>query len=311
MTTSKNSMEYEPVISPTYSNLTLATYSELIKSKQTFLLVYTTIFAYLISAWNNGIVLSDFLWITVGLFFAVSGSTLLNMYIDRDIDAIMERTKERALPSGKIPASTVLKHGILFTTAGILAVGVFINILTMIIVFLGFFFDVVIYSIIMKRRTKYSIIFGGVAGGLPALAGRTAALGRIDTIGILLSLFVVAWIPLHFLTLALVPKNLEGYKKANIPVWPIVSGITKTIRVITLSAMISASLILITAIFLGIHLFLLLPMAIFCYFILYQAFKNLKTPTNELTYKIFKLASIFMAIGFLLLFIGVIITSFL
>lgn len=301
--------EYEQPSSSSYPPISFSTYGELIKSKQTFLLVYTTVFAYLISAWNTGIIFSDFIWLIIGMFFAVSGSTLLNMYVDKDIDALMERTKDRPLPSGRIPPSTVLKHGILFTVAGILAIGVFVNFITMIVVFLGFFFDVVVYSLVLKRRTRYSIIFGGVAGGLPAMAGRTAVIGTIDLIAIFIGLFVLCWIPLHILTLALLPKNLEGYRNANIPMWPVVRSRNQTIRVITASAIICAVIIVFTGFLLEINVIAMLPLIIFCMYILFQAVANLKNPTDTRTFKIFKLASMFMVFAYLLLFIGVVLTS--
>ncbi len=154
------SQGYEKMEITIYPPLSFSSYTELIKTKQTFLLVYTTIFTYLVSAWNTtaGIRIWGLLWITISLFFAVSGSTLLNMYIDRDIDALMERTKNRPLPSGKIHPFTVLKHGFIFVIAGIFLSGIFINIITMFIVFFGFFFDVVVYSLWLKRRTRYSIL---------------------------------------------------------------------------------------------------------------------------------------------------------
>ncbi|MFX0012975.1 MAG: heme o synthase [Promethearchaeota archaeon] len=305
------SQEYEQLVPPLYPPLSISTYGELIKSKQTFLLLYTAIFAYFISAWQAGFDLWAFLWFTVSLFFAISGSTLLNMYVDRDIDALMERTKQRPLPSRRIPPSTVLKHGILFTVAGTVVVGIFTNIITMIVVFLGFFFDVVVYSLLLKRRTRVSIIFGGIAGGLPAIAGRTAVLGYIDLPAILMGFFVLCWIPLHILTLALIPKNLEGYKNARVPMWPVVSSQTQTIRVVTSSAILSASIVVLTGISLQINFLVLFPLILFCAFILFQAFANLKQPSQPRTFKIFKLASIFMAFAFLWLYVGVVLTSFL
>ncbi|MFX1517591.1 MAG: heme o synthase [Promethearchaeota archaeon] len=301
--------ELEDVTSYTYPPLSFSTYSELIKSKQTFLLLYTALFAYLISVWGTNIFLLHFIWFTIGLFFAITGSTLLNMYVDRDIDALMERTKDRPLPSKRIPPSTVLKHGVLFTGAGILTVGVFINLVTMVVVFFGFFFDVVVYSLWLKRRTRLSIIFGGVAGGLPAIAGRTAVLGYIDLVGILMGGFVLCWIPLHILTLALIPKNLEGYRNAKVPMWPVISSKTQTIRVITLSALLCALMIVLTGVALQIHFIPLLPLLGFSGFILYQSLVNLKHPSDELTFKIFKIASIYMAFAFLWLFIGVILNQ--
>jgi protoheme IX farnesyltransferase len=303
--------EYEQPLAVSYSQLSFSLYGELIKSKQTFLLVYTAIFAYLISAWTTtGINLSQLLWVTVGLFFAISGSTLLNMVIDRDIDALMERTKDRPIPSGRMPVSTALKHGLLFTFAGILSVGIFINIVTMVVVFLGFFFDVVVYSIWLKRRTKYSIIFGGIAGGLPAIAGRAAVIGTIDIVSITMALFVLCWIPLHILTLALIPKNLKGYKDAKVPMWPVVSSKEQTIRVISISAILSASAVILTGIFLEIYLLLLFPLIVFCSYVILQSLANLDQPSDQRTFKLFKLASMFMAIAFLWLFIGIIISFY-
>ena len=303
--------EYEQPLAVSHSHLNFSLYGELIKSKQTFLLVYTAIFAYLISVWTTtGIILMQLLWVTVGLFFTISGSTLINMVIDRDIDAIMERTKDRPIPSGRIPASTTLKHGLLFTLAGILSVGVFINVVTMVVVFLGFFFDVVVYSIWLKRRTKYSIIFGGIAGGLPVIAGRAAVIGTIDIVSITMAMFVLCWIPLHILTLALIPKNLKGYKDAKVPMWPVVSSKEQTIRVISISAILSASAIILTGAFLDIYLQLLVPLIMFSSYIILQSFANLKQPSDQRTFKLFKLASMFMAITFLWLFISVILTFY-
>ncbi len=309
---STTTQEYEsPVTTTSYSQLSFSLYGELIKSKQTFLLVYTAIFAYLITAWTtNGIIISQMLMVTVGLFLAVSGSTLLNMVIDRDIDAIMERTKDRPIPSGRMPVSTALKHGLLFTFAGILSVGLFINFVTMVIVFLGFFFDVVVYSIWLKRRTKYSIIFGGIAGGLPAIAGRTAVIGAVDIISITMAMFVLCWIPLHILTLSLIPKNLKGYKDAKVPMWPVVSGKAQTIRVISISAILSAITIILTSIFLNIYILLQLPLIIFSVYVIVQSLANLSKPSDQRTFKLFKLASMFMVIAFLWLFVGVVISSY-
>jgi len=301
----------EASMASTSSSLSLSILSELIKSKQTLLLLFTAVFAYLISAWTTtGIVVSTFLWLNVGLFLAISGSTLLNMVIDRDIDAIMERTKDRPVPSGRIPSSTVLKHGIIFTSLGVLSVGIFINFITMIAVFLGFFFDVVIYSLWLKRRTKYSIIFGGIAGGFPSIAGRAAAIGSIDLISISMAMLVLCWIPLHILSLALIPKNLKGYIDAKVPMWPVVTTKEQTIRVISLSAILSSIAIVITGLLLETYVLLLLPIIFVSFYVTIQSVLNLRQPTDHRTFKIFKLASMYMVFAFFWLFMGVVISTY-
>ena len=130
----------------------LALFGELIKARQTVLLVYTGVFSYLITVASlaEEIDWANLLHLAISLYFAVSGTTVLNMYIDKDIDAIMERTKDRPLPSGKVTASTVLIIGTVLTVVGIFLAFLTLNWLAALIVFFGFFFDVVIYSIWLK-----------------------------------------------------------------------------------------------------------------------------------------------------------------
>lgn len=286
--------------------LHLRLYLGLIKEKQTILLVFTSMLAYLISAYPT-ISLSDSLWLLFSMFLAVSGTTLLNMYIDMDIDKKMERTKDRALPSGKISPLSVLGHGLLYTVSGILFAGVFLNLTAMIIIFLGFFFDIVIYSMWLKRRTHFSIIFGGVAGGLPAIAGRVVFTGRIDLIAILMGVFILSWIPLHILTLALLPKTLEGYKNAEVPMWPVVRSKKETIVVITISSLISSITAIVISMLLDIYIVIKVLTVLIGLIMIGLSIMNLIKPTDKNTKIIFVSASIFMVIAFLLWFVGIVI----
>lgn len=287
----------------------LSIYGELIKAKQTMLLLYTGIFSYFITIVDSSIAFNwiEFLFLLISLFLAISGSTALNMYIDRDIDAIMERTKDRALPSGKVSPSFALINGIVLTFLGVLIAYLTLGWLTALIIFLGFFFDVVIYTIWLKRRTKFSIIFGGVAGGLPAMAGRVVILGSIDWVGIMFLLFILTWIPVHLLTLALIPKNYDGYKAAGVPMWPVVSSKNQTMRVIAIGAFASSLVLYESAQILNANAVIRIIIAICCAVLLILVIKNLIKPTNKLTFSIFKIASVYMLIGFLLLFLGVLI----
>ena len=286
----------------------LTLFGELIKARQTILLVYTGVFSYLISAVSLAVEINWFnlLHLAISLYLAVSGTTVLNMYIDRDIDAIMERTKDRPLPSGKVTASAVLTFGTIFTVLGIFLAFLTLNWLAALIVFLGFFFDVVVYSIWLKRRTKYSIIFGGIAGGLPAWAGRVAITGSLDWIGFLLLIFILTWIPVHILTIALIPRNFEGYKKAKVPMWPVVSSQTQTMRVIAISAFLSSIALYEAARLLGANGIIRIIWGVMSLFIIILSVKSLIKPTNKLTFLIFKIASLYMLLGFLLIFLGVI-----
>jgi len=296
----------------------LTLFGELIKARQTVLLLYTGVLSYLITVF--GLVPEieinwfNLLHLAISLYLAVSGTTVLKMYIDRDIDAIMERTKDRPLPSGKVTASTVLIVGTVLTVSGVVLAFLSLNLVTAIIIFFGFFFDVVVYSILLKRRTKYSIIFGGIAGGLPAWAGRTAILGSLpgikffglDWVGFLFLIFILAWIPVHILTIALIPKNFKGYKDAGIPMWPVVSSEKQTMRVIAIGAFISSVALYEVAQILDANSIIRIIWGVCCVIMIILVVKNLIKPSNKITFLIFKIASLYMVLGFLLVLIGVI-----
>jgi heme o synthase len=282
-------------------------YSELIKWKQTLLLIFTAIFTYLISAVENVFVLSDLIFLFISLFFTISGTTILNMYIDHDIDKIMERTKDRPVPSGKIPLNVVLINGIIITAIGLILSLIFLDWLTTLVIFLGFFFDFVIYSIWLKRRTKLSILFGGIAGGLPSLAGRVLAIQKIDNIGIYFLIFILTWIPVHILTLALFPHNLKGYTEANVPMWPVVSSKVETMRVIAWSTLINAVMIFLIACFIQTNLVIRFIIGFVSAFLVLLVIEDMIAPTQKKTFRIFKFASMFMVLGYILLYIGVLI----
>ena len=158
-------------------------YIQLIKTPQTALLLLTAVAGYR-SASNSEhsfiIIFSGM----VGLLLAISGTTALNMVFDHDIDTIMSRTKKRPLPTGSLSDFNATMFGI-----ALIAVGMFINlyisVIFAIVIFFGLFFDLVIYTFWLTRRSPLSIIFGGLSGGMPILAGRVLATGVIDLSGIL------------------------------------------------------------------------------------------------------------------------------
>ncbi|MHA1987720.1 MAG: UbiA family prenyltransferase [Promethearchaeota archaeon] len=276
-------------------------------------MLYTAIAAYFITVVELSQPFNwfDFVFLLISLFLAVSGATVLNMYFDRDIDAIMERTKGRPLPSGRVSASTVLINGIVLTFLGIFIAFLTLDWLTALVIFFGFFFDVVIYTIWLKRRTKFSIIFGGIAGGLPAMAGRIVVLvmaGKfpLDEVGMEFLLFILAWIPVHILTLALLPKNFNGYKEAKIPMWPVVSSEKQTMRVIALGAVVSSMTLYRMAHLLETSAIIRILIFVCDLIFLIYIIKNLIKPSNRLTFLIFKIASLYMILGFLVLYLGVV-----
>ncbi len=220
----------------------VAAYVALTKPKQTALLLATGVGSYALTA-------SPYMsWARFGagmaaLTLAVSGCTVLNMVLDRDIDAMMGRTSARPLPGGDIDVRVATVFGMAMSVAGV-GIAALLSPLFWAVVGCGFFFDLIIYTMWLKRRTPLSILFGGISGGMPALAGRVLVLGHIDAVGLLLAAGVVLWIPSHILTLS--TRYAGEYDGAGVPVWPVVFGSMATRRVIA-GATILAAVVLTTA----------------------------------------------------------------
>jgi protoheme IX farnesyltransferase len=194
----------------------LRTYWTLIKGLQTGLLLITGLAGYT-SARSPGTTWHPSLALTGSLFLAISGCTMLNMVFDRDIDAKMKRTAGCPLPSGQVDPNQALLVGLSLSWLGV-GWAFLLGSLYGAVVLAMMFFDVVVYTIWLKRRTPWSILWGGIAGGMPVLAGRVLGAGHIDLIALLLSMAVLLWIPTHIMTLGL--KYADDYRRAGVPIFP-------------------------------------------------------------------------------------------
>jgi len=278
----------------------LADYKALIKIRQTALLLITGFCAYTLT---QGLPFdpAEAVGMIGGLLLSISGCTALNMLIDRDIDARMGRTGDRPLAAGRMrPLDGALFGGSL-SLAG-LALSFALDWRFGVVIALGFAFDLLVYSLWLKRRTPLSIIFGGVSGGMPVLAGRVLALGRVDGVGILLAGSILLWIPSHILTLAL--RYAGDYRRAGVPVWPNVYGPRATRLVIAGANLLNASTLTICAFLLRVHplaLTLLLGASLGMFGL---ALRQLAAPTDARNWVLFKTASIYMLASSLLLTAG-------
>ncbi|MGE5464576.1 MAG: protoheme IX farnesyltransferase, partial [Syntrophothermus sp.] len=210
-------------------------YWPLIKSLQTGLLLSTGIAGYLSS--RPPFHLSTLLGLTVTLFLAISGSTIMNMWYDRDIDSKMRRTHKRPTVSGTLDPGEIFVVGMLISILGI-GGAVLMEPLYGLVVFGGWFFDVIVYTLWLKRRTCWSILWGGISGAMPILSGRVLAVGHVDLIGILLALSILFWIPTHTLTYSMKFRN--DYKNAGVPTFPERYGERFTRLLIALSSVLAA-----------------------------------------------------------------------
>ncbi|RCK74683.1 MAG: Heme O synthase, protoheme IX farnesyltransferase [Anaerolineae bacterium] len=272
-------------------------YWPLIKSLQTFLLLATGLAGYM-SARCPIFNLSTLLGLSGSLFLAIGGSTVLNMWWDRDIDARMGRTQKRPLPTGEVSSQETLRLGLILSVAG-LAWSAFLSPLYALVVFAGWFFDVVVYTIWLKRRTCWSIVWGGIAGGMPILAGRVLGTGSIDWIGILLSLSVLFWIPTHILTFAM--RFISDYQNAGVPTFPSCYGFSVTRATIAASSVLAAFAIGTASILIGVQWGFVRLLVVLSSGLLLLALGSLLRPNERVNFGLFKYASLYMLASMILL----------
>lgn len=152
----------------------------------------------------------------------------MNMWFDRDIDAIMKRTAKRPVPAGRIAADDALAFGMFLAAVSVMLMGLALNWVAAFILAFAIFFYVGVYTMGLKRRTPQNIVIGGAAGAFPPMIGWAATVGTVSLQPLLLFLIVFLWTPPHFWALALY-KN-EDYTRAGVPMLPVVAGKAATWR---------------------------------------------------------------------------------
>jgi len=168
------------------------------------------------------------LLVILGGYLMAGGANAVNMYLDRDIDDVMARTKLRPIPSGRMHATAVLAFGVGIATAATWMLATFVNVLTGALALAGFYFYVFIYTRWLKRSSPQNIVIGGAAGAFPPLVGWAAATGTLDLTAWYLFLIIFYWTPPHFWALAL--NKQRDYGNAGVPMAPLVWGERETIE---------------------------------------------------------------------------------
>jgi protoheme IX farnesyltransferase len=248
--------------------------------------------AHAIVHWNS------FLQMIPSLFLAISGSTILNMWWDRDIDAKMKRTHKRPTSAGQVTANEVLRLGLIVSILGI-GWAFWVNLLYGFIVFAGLFFDVVIYSMWLKRQTCWAILWGGISGAMPVLSGRVLAVGKIDPIGVLLALAILFWIPTHTLTFSL--KFFEDYKNAGVPTFPSAYGNHFTRVAIATSSILAGLAMSIASIWIGVAEGILALIIVLSAVLLFLSATVVFNPSDQTNLRLYKYASVYMLCTMLLI----------
>jgi len=277
-------------------------YVEVTKPPIVFLLVFTSL-ATMVIAWRHTLLPLTPTLLVVGLVAitaASAGCDTLTSYVDRDIDAVMRRTKHRPIPSGRITPNRALIWGLLLSALG-LALAYWINLWSFVWIALGVLDNVVVYSLILKRRSPLNIILGGISGGLPVMFGWSAVTNSVELLPILLAALVVLWIPGHIWSLAIFTK--DDYKRAKVPMLPVVTKLTTALRCIVSTVVLMIPFSLWVYLEGGFGPVYLLVAVLFGIWVLYINLKLFLHPNDKMAYKAFKVSSPYLFALFLAMII--------
>lgn len=269
---------------------TVKNYVEVTKPPIVFLLVFTSLATMLIAWKQTSLPLNPILLIiaTVAITAASAGCDTLTSYVDRDIDAVMRRTKNRPIPSGRILPRNALVWGLLLSALG-LGLAYWINALSFVWIAFGVIDNVVIYSLLLKRRSSWNIILGGVSGGLPVMFGWSAITNGVGLLPILLAALVVLWIPGHIWSLAIFTK--EDYQRARIPMLPVVTKLSTALRCIVSTVVLMIPFSLWIWVVGGFGWLYLAVAIVFGLWVLHINVKLFLHPDDKMAYKAFKVSS--------------------
>ena len=227
----------DEALAPAGSEARVSDYFSLLKPRVMTLVVFTG-FAGLLAAPGA---LHPLLAAVAVLCIAVAagGAGAINMWYDRDIDAVMRRTKSRPIPRGRVEASEALSFGVVLSLFSVMVMGLALNWTAAALLALANGFYVFVYTVWLKRRTSQNIVIGGAAGAFPPMIGWAAVTGGLSLEPLLLFLIIFAWTPPHFWALAL--YRATDYAKAGVPMLPVASGIRHTQGQILLYTVIMAA----------------------------------------------------------------------
>lgn len=221
----------DPGVEKSGISRTLRTYLELAKLRIVTLLLFTTVTAMIVAAQgipSLGVLLPTLL----GGALSAMGASAINQYLDRDLDAKMNRTARRPIPSGRVAPVNALIFGLALIVWSTLILWLWVNPLSAVLALGGAIYYVVIYTALLKRNTVVNIIIGGGAGAMPVLVGWAAVTGTLSYEALILFAIIFYWTPPHSWALALLVNS--DYARANVPMMPVARGEDVTRRQILL-----------------------------------------------------------------------------
>jgi protoheme IX farnesyltransferase len=201
-------------------------YIDLLKPRVMSLVVFTGLIGVLIAPVYINPFTAFVAVVAIALGSGAAGA--INMWYERDLDALMARTRNRPLPQGRIAPDDALGLGVLLSIFSVLLMAVATNYVAAALLVAAILFYVFIYTIWLKRRTPQNIVIGGAAGAFPPMIGWAAATGDVSAVGVALFLLIFLWTPPHFWALAL--YRSDDYRRAGVPMLPVVAGPRETKR---------------------------------------------------------------------------------
>ena len=214
----------------TTGGASVADYVEILKPRVMSLVVFTGFVGLVVAPGHLHPVLAAVAVLCIAVGAGAAGA--INMWYDRDIDALMRRTAGRPLPSGRMMPGEALGFGVVLGVGAVLVIGLAVNWVAAELLALTVGFYVLVYTIWLKRRTPQNIVIGGAAGAFPPMIGWAAATGKIGWGAIALFAIIFFWTPPHFWALSL--YRTGDYAAAGVPMLPVVSGPSETRRQILL-----------------------------------------------------------------------------
>ena len=200
-------------------------YYQLCKPKVVYLILFTALAGMLLS--TPGMVSIDILFFgLLGIGLGAASGAAINHWVDRKIDVVMARTKNRPLPQGNISSRSALIFAISLGVLSMVILFAFVNTMTAILTFISLVGYAVVYTMFLKHSTPHNIVLGGAAGAAPPVLGWVAVTNELTVDALLLFLIIFIWTPPHFWALAI--KRRDEYKKAGVPMLPVTHGIAFT-----------------------------------------------------------------------------------
>ncbi len=201
-------------------------YVDLLKPRVMSLVVFTGLIGVVIAPGHIHPLTATLAVLAIALGSGAAGA--INMWYERDLDAVMERTRNRPLPAGRVAPDDALGLGVLLSIFSVALMAVATNFVAAALLTAAILFYVFVYTIWLKRRTPQNIVIGGAAGAFPPMIGWAAVTGDVSAVGVALFLLVFLWTPPHFWALAL--YRSDDYRRAGVPMLPVVAGPRETKR---------------------------------------------------------------------------------